>query len=180
MQKLVAQIPVPIQVAFKYGFFAALLLAAVFIGLFYIDRHPLLIPVVYDVRVLILAIFIFFGVKEFRDYRNNRLLSFWQGMLIGLILSVTVGFLMYITIMAFGAVNETLLSGYLGEMAVQLNENRERFLEAIGEEAYQDALKNLPSTTLGDLAVDYYLKSVAIGLFFTVIISIILRRQQKA
>lgn len=179
MQKIVTRLPVPVQVALKYGIFMAMLLGAVFIGLFYVGRHPLLIPVIYDVRILLLAIFIFFAVKEFRDYHNNGSLHFWQGMLVGLVLTITAGFLMMIIILAFGAVEDNLLFNYLTEMEAQLADNKEEFLEAIGEEAYQNTLRSLPSTTLGDLALDYYLKSFGIGFFLTIIISIILRRQLK-
>lgn len=179
MQQIAAKLPAPVQVALKYGFFMALLLGAVFVGLFYAGRHPLLIPIIYDVRILLLAIFIFFSIKEFRDYRNGGVLHFWQGMLIGLVIIFVVGLLMMIIILTFGALEENLLSRYLTEMTIQLTENKEDFLEAIGEEAYQNAFRKLPSTTLGDLALDYYLKSFGIGLFLTIIISIILRRQIK-
>jgi hypothetical protein len=179
MQRIAAKLPPPVQVALKYGFFMALLLGAVFVSLFYVGRHPLLIPVIYDVRILLLAVFIFFSVKEFRDYQNGGVLHFWQGILVGLVLTVTVGLLMLIIILTFGAVEENLLSGYLTEMTAQLADNKEEFLQAIGEEAYQNTLRKLPSTTLGDLALDYYLKSFGIGLFLSIIISVILRRQIK-
>lgn len=179
MQEIAAKLPVPVRVALKYGFFTALLLGAVFVALFYAGRHPLLIPVIYDVRILLLAIFIFFSVKEFRDYRNGGVLHFWQGMLVGLVLTITAGLLMLVIILAFGTAEENLLSGYLSEMTTQLADNKEEFLEAIGEEAYQKTVTKLPSTTLTDLALDYYLKSFGIGLFLSIIISVILRRQIK-
>lgn len=179
MQKILTKLPVPVQVALKYGFFMALLLGAVLIGFFYIGRHPLLIPVIYDVRILLLAVFIFFAVKEFRDYQNNGVLHFWQGMLVGLVLTITVGFLMMLIIFAFGTLEDNLLSTYITETEVQLESSKEKFIEAIGEEAYKNSVRNLPSTTLGDLALDYYLKSFGIGFLLSIIISIILRRQIK-
>lgn len=177
MQAFQKKLPVSVQVALKYGFFSSLLLAVLLTVLYYADRHPLLIPVIYDVRIFLLAIFIFFAVKEFRDLRNGGVLHFWQGMLMGLTLAVTLGFLAAVFIMIFGTVEEEFLSSYTQLLTDQLVNNRQQYLESVGEEAYQNTLRSLPGTSLNDLALDYYLKTVVIGVFLTIIISVILRRQ---
>ena len=173
------RIPVTVQVALKYGFFSALLLCVVLVSLYYTDKHPLLIPVIYDVRILLLALFIFFAIKDFRDNKNGGEAHFWQGMIIGLLVAIFLGMFTAFGIMLFGVIEQDFLSSYIELTMSQLTSNKDLFIESIGVEVYEKNLQNLPSTTLSDLALDYYLKTVAIGLFLTIIISIILRRQTK-
>lgn len=180
MKGTVLRIPTPAKVALKYGFFASVLVVALLIGLFYIDKHPLLIPIIYDIRIFLLAVFTFFAIKEFRDYRNGGELHFWQGMLIGMLIAISLGFFAALAIVIFGMVEPEFLNSYLEIMLGQLQSSKEEIIQSVGEEAYQNTLENLPSTTITDLALDYYLKSVVIGLFLTIIISVILRRKITA
>lgn len=179
MKEYYKKTPVTVKVGLKYGFFSAILLCILLIVLFYTGIHPLLIPIVYDIRIFLLALFIFFAVKEFRDEKNQGILHFWQGMLVALLVAIVMGFFGAIFIIVFGAMEEQFLSSYLTYMMDHLVSNKEQFLESIGEVTYQNTLRSLPSTGLSDLAMDYYFKSVVIGLFLSIIISIILRRQPK-
>lgn len=179
MQKLENKIPAPVKVAVKYGFFMALLLGAVFISLFYAGRHPFVITtIIYDVmmRVLLTAIFLYFAIKEFRDYENKGELHFWQGMLTGMVLTVTVGVFLFLVIILFGDVEENLLAAYKTEMTSYFMDNKERLYESVGEEVYHVQLNKLASITIGDLAITYLVQCLGIGLFLSIIISIILRR----
>ena len=58
-----------------------------------------------------------------------------------------------------------------------LNEVKENLIGSIGDEAIQKSLEILPTTTIFDLALDYFLKSLPYGIFLTIIISLILRRK---
>lgn len=139
----------------------------------------MIIPIIYDIRIFLLALFIFFAAKEYRDVKNQGVMHFWQGMLIGLLVAMILGFCAAIFILLFGAAEERFLSSYVFQLTENLVNNKDKFLDAIGEQTYANTIKNLPLTGLTDLAMDYYFKSVVIGLFLTIIISIILRRQPK-
>jgi hypothetical protein len=58
-------------------------------------------------------------------------------------------------------------------------ENKAEFIKSIGIESYEANLAKLPSTTALDLSVDYLLKTIVLGLLFTIIISVFLKRQPK-
>lgn len=163
----------------KYGLAGAGLAVMLLIILYYANKHPLLVPVIYDYRILLFAILIFFSIKEFKDYYNAKTLHFWQGMAIGLTCYVTVALVAAIAVYIIGLMEPLFLSSYISTMTRQLQDNKDLFVESISAEVYDDALKNLPSTTMSDLAVDYFLKSMPIGLFLTIIISVILRKQPK-
>ena len=172
--------PSPIViVALKYMAFGSLLSILLIVILYYAQRHPLLMPPILDFRILIFGVFIFFSLREFRDYLNGGVLYFWQGMSIGMLCYLGMALVGSLFILIFGWIVPGFLDSYLIIATSQLEANKEQFLEAIGEKAYNAALAELPLTTVTDLAVDYFLKSIPLGLFLTIIIAVILRRQPK-
>ena len=168
-----------VTVALKYMAFGSLLSILLILALFYAQRHPLLMPPILDFRILIFGVFIFFSLKEFRDYLNGGILYFWQGMSVGMLCYLGMALLGSLFILIFGWIEPGFLDSYIIIATSQLESNKEQFLEAIGKEAYNTALAELPLTTVTDLAVDYFLKSIPVGLFLTIIIAVILRRQPK-
>src|SRR5258708_3429199 len=75
------RIPPLVRVPLRYGLIGGVLGFVLLIILYYIDRHPFLIPVFFDFRVALFAVFLFFTLKELRDYFFGGLLFFWQGMI---------------------------------------------------------------------------------------------------
>jgi hypothetical protein len=73
----------------------------------------------------------------------------------------------------------TFLSSYVEKLMTQFRDNEKVIVENVGQEAYQQQLVKLPLSSAADLSADYFLKSMIIGLFLTIIISVILRRQPK-
>ena len=71
------------------------------------------------------------------------------------------------------------MAEYIRVMTEQMTSNRELLIQNVGEEAYNQQMAKLPVTTAGALAGDYFLKSIIIGLFLTIILSVIMRRQPK-
>ena len=173
-------LPPLLRVPLKYGFFGGLLGVLVMAFLFYFGtNHPQLFPVFLDFRILLFAVFVFFSIKEFRDYRQNGVLHFWQGMIIGMTCYMTIALIISIFIGVYGTVEPEYTERYISEITTVLTENKDQVIEKVGKENYDRQLEALPFTTVSDLAVDYLLKSMFIGLFLTIIISVILRNQPK-
>ena len=85
---------------------------------------------------------------------------------------------MSVFIWIFGFWVETgFVSNFIQSSMDQIESAREKIQNAIGEEELTKVLEILPSTTLYDLALDYFLKSLPYGLFLTIIISLILRKK---
>lgn len=177
LYKLMQQIKPIAKVPLKFGITGGLLAGLIMIMLYYIDRHPFLIQPMYDFRILLFAVFIFFSVKEFRDYHQAGELYFWQAMAIGIICYVIIGFIGGIILMLFGNIVPAFVTDYIGMAMEQLQADRETMVNAVGEEAYQNALERLPQTSIYQMAGDYLIKSMVIGFFLTIIISVVLRRQ---
>ena len=70
-----------IRVCARYGAMAGLLGSALLIILYYLGRHPFLIPVFLDFRIVLFGIFIFFCLKEYRDTLRQGIIYFWEGMI---------------------------------------------------------------------------------------------------
>ena len=174
------KIPELVKVPFKFGIYGGILVIILIIILYYLNRHPLLIPIIFDFRMLLLPLFLYLSVKEFRDHKNDNILHFWQGIAGGFVCYSTIGFIASLFIFFF---SRTIEPGFLAEFIEashnQLTANREQFLKAIGEEAFQNTLRKLPFTRPIDLALDYFVKTMMIGILFTIIISVILRRSPK-
>jgi hypothetical protein len=168
-----------IQIPLKYAVVGAALACILLAMLFFNDRHPFFIPVVYDFRLLLIPLFVFFAIKEYRDYAHGGALHFWEGMLIGIIVYLGIGVFVGVFLAFFGHYHPPFLEEYIRLAVEQLQGHREEFINSISEETYNSTLENLPLTTIGDLAMDYLLKCIPIGLFSTIIISVILRKQTK-
>ncbi len=174
-------VPVIVRIPLKYGFFGGLLGIAVMGILFYFGtNHPQLFPVFLDFRILLFAVFVFFSIKEFKDYYQAGILHFWQGMIVGITCYLTISLVISLGIAIFGSVESEYVGRYVSEITAVLEENREALIEKVGEESYRTQMETLPFTSIYDLAIDYMLKSMFIGLFLTIIISVILRRQPKS
>ena len=76
------------RIPLRYGAIAGALGAILLIGLFYMGKHPFLIEIYLDFRIFIFGVFIFFTLKELRDYVYGGILYFWQGIIASFIFTV--------------------------------------------------------------------------------------------
>lgn len=142
---------------------------------YFLDLDPLVNIKVAD--VLILSIFIFFALKEFRDRYNNRQLHFWQGMTGGVFTYLTIAIISAIFILLMTVIiDPEMTTNYIASRIELLNENKQKLVDAMDEETYLKAVAGVKETSGFDLALDDFLKKSIIGLFLTIIIAVILRK----
>ena len=166
-------------VSIKYGGIASLLSIILFLILYYSGRNPLLIPAFLDFRILLFPIFLVFSIRDFKEYHNGGFLHFWQGFSIGLLVILIIAGMMSLFILILGSwIEPDFVSKFIQSSIDQIESAKEKITNAIGQEELTKVLEILPSTTLYDLALDYFLKSLPYGLFLTIIISLILRKKQ--
>ena len=173
------RIPPIAFVPVKYGLIGSVLIAILFVILFYSNKHPLLIPIIIDFRLLLIPLFVFVSIKEFRDYRNSKLLHYWQGMAIGFLCYLAIGLISSIFILVFSNFEPNFIIQYVDISTAQLINNKQQVINAVGEEAFNRTIQKMPLTTSLDLALDYLLKTLLIGIPLTIIISVFLRKQPK-
>ncbi len=166
-------------IAVRYGAIAAVLSIALNMAMFYMNRHPVMISPYLDFRIFLYGIFIFFSLKEYRDFHNEGALHFFQGMFGSFVLVATAGVLGSILYRIFGAFETNFIPEYVRLMTEYLKGWPEEDIARVGKETFERNLQGLPSTNMGQIATMYLVQSFGIGLFVSIIMSVILRKQPK-
>ncbi len=168
-----------LKISIRYGLVAGVLTLVLMVALYYIGTHPLMIAPYLDFRILLFGIFIFFALKEVRDYYQNGELYFWQGMIGAGIVVLLADVIASIGLTIFGSIEKEFIASYVKEMTTYLNTFSKEDVERIGKEVFERNLKQLPTTNISVLAVTYFVQGLSIGFFVSIILSVILRRQPK-
>lgn len=168
-----------IQVPLKFGVIASVLLALLFIVLFSSGRHPLFIALIFDIRLVLLPAFLFFAMKAFRDSENGGIMHFWQGLTIGFITFTCIGLLMGGFIMFIAEYSSDFLNQYISSRLEVLELQIGQLTDETSQSVFQEQIDKMPLTRPFDLAVDYFWKTVLIGIFLNIILAVVLRKQPK-
>ena len=168
-----------VEVSVRNGAIAGVLGMVLLIGLYYLGHHPFLIPVFFDFRIILFGVFIFFTLKEFRDYFQQGVLFFWQGMMMSLLFTSLFAIIAFLIIWGFAGWKPGFVSSYIALTVEQARAMPPEIIERIGKANYENSLKALPATRGIDLALLYFGQSFVISFFLSIIISVVLRRQPK-
>lgn len=163
----------------RYGAIAAIFSVSLLVAMYYLGRHPLMIAPFLDFRILLYGIFIFFSLREFRDFQQEGVLYFWQGMAGSFVMVAVAGTLSAFFFWIFGTLETDFVPSYVRQMTEYLQNFPEEDIQRIGKEVYESNLNSLPSTNMAQLASTYLAQSFVIGLFVSIILSVILRKQPK-
>ncbi len=169
-----------LRVPLRYGAIAGVLGAVLLIGLFYTGKHPFLIEIYLDFRIFIFGVFIFFALKELRDYVYGGILYFWQGIIASFLFTIVFAVVASGLIGIFGSIQPSFVSEFISQSMQKLQGVRGELIDRVGKDVYESNLRALPATNAWDLAIHYYIQSFVIGTFVGILLSVILRRQPKA
>ena len=162
-------------VSIRYGVIGGLVSVALLLVFYFLGRNPLV-----DIRIVdivVLAIFVFFALKELRDRYMEGKLHYWQGLTAGIATYLVIALISAISILILtGLIDTEMTQRYIDSRIELLETNRQTLVETIDEEAYREALSGVKKTTPLYLALDDFLKKSIMGLFVTIIIAVILRR----
>lgn len=170
-------LPPIVAVPVKFGLVGGAMTILLFLVIYFLGQNPLLVYGNFDFSFLLLPVFIFFSIKEFRDYKNHKQLGFWQSMAVGIISYVTMALISAFFIWFFlNFINSELVSGYIADRIQLIVHMKGELIEKLGTEMYEKTYHELESTTAYVIALDDFLKKIFIGLFLTLILSVILRK----
>ena len=148
------------------------------IGVFYyIGKHPFWIFPLFDIRIIFIAIFLFFALREIRDFHLDGILFFWQGLMASAVLLIVMAIITYFGIWVLGSLDSGFVSEYIQTGFEQISNLSPDAEKQIGGPAIEEMRKILPATTVGWMAKRYALQTFVFGTFISIIISIIIRRQ---
>jgi hypothetical protein len=168
-----------VKVPLTNGAIAGILGAGLNILLFYINRHPFLIPIYFDYRILLLGIFLFFTLKEFRDLYQNNILYFWQGLIISFIFTSVFAVTASLILYTFASVVPEFVQQYITSTTEILKNWPKEEIDRVGKDVFQRNLDQLPATNAFDLTLLYFLQCYILGFFISIILSVLLRKQPK-
>lgn len=168
-----------LRVSVRYGALAGLVGSLLLVGLYYMGRHPFLIPVFMDFRIILFAFFIFFALREIRDHHMRGTLYFWQGIIASFLFTVCFASISALALRLFMYVVPAFVSDYIALSMAQLRSLPPVVIDRIGNAVYTRNLQLLPETTAADLSFLFFTQSLTISLFISIILSVILRKQPK-
>lgn len=168
-----------VKVSIRYGLLAGITGWVILLVLYYMGHHPVLIPVYMDFRIILFVVFIFFTLREIRDYEQGGVLYFWQGIIASFLFTVCYAVLASLLLFVFMRLEPDYLSGYINQSIEVVKSLPADAVERIGKDVYERNLKLLPDTDTMDLTLLYFFQSFLISLFISIILSVILRREQK-
>jgi len=168
-----------IKVPLRYGAIAGVLGLILLITLYYLIQHPFLVPIYMDFRIFLFGIFIFFTLKELRDWHFGGILYFWQGLVSAFLFTLVFATTASVGLLIFTGLEPEFLQSYISLTIEQLKQLPADVVEKIGKDVYDRNLQLLPATNAFDLVSLYFMQSLLISLFISIILSVILRRQPK-
>ncbi len=168
-----------IQVPLKYGAIASVIGILGVIGLFYMGRHPLVIFILVDFRIILLSIFLFFSLRELRDVYQEGILYFWQALIASSVFVCTFAIIVSIGMHLFAIAVPAFVDLYIKEAMEMAKAMPKEVIDQIGKDVYERNLLDLPATNAFGLSFKYFGQSLILGTFISIILSVVLRRQPK-
>ncbi|XOV91485.1 MAG: DUF4199 domain-containing protein [Bacteroidota bacterium] len=168
-----------LKVSFRYALFCAGFLVILFFVSGYFGSNPLIDLSQLFFDVMIIGVFIFFALKDYKMNFYDGYLHFWQGMTIGFFLYTIVALMFSLFLALFLWADPALLTAYKESAIAFLNGKRDVYVEQFGEEGFQVQLDGIESVTAMDLWLSSGVKKIIAGFFVTPVISIILRKKPK-
>jgi len=167
------------RIAFRYGLIGGVIAFVLVVIMFYLGGHPLIVSPYLDFRILLFGIFVFFALKEFRDYDQDGVLYFAQAMLGGFIVIFTLTVLTSMLIWVFGTIEHDFVLQYIEQVTAYVKGFSQEDIDRLGKELYERNLAALPATNITILAFTYFIHGLVLGFFVNIVLSVIVRRQPK-
>jgi hypothetical protein len=160
--------------AYPFGILGGLLCLFTIGIMYFMGKDPVGFTEIFG--YMILPIFVFLGIKNFRDHMNGGELGFGQGMTTGFFVYSILALTSAIGIFIFLRLEPAIFEDFKSSNLILLEESKEGLIEQLDEESYKKTLNNILNMTVLDVAVNDFLRKIFPGLFITIIISIILKR----
>lgn len=166
-----------LKISARYGLIGSALIVIMFLVFYFSDENPLQELQMFD--LFIIPIFVFFGVKEFRDRYNGELLQYWEGMTTGTIISLLIASITALFLYIFMAwIDSGLLPEHIQLMLNGLEETRDKIVEEMGADSYIESYDKVKVTTIQDIIVDSFAKKIIIGFLITSVVAVVLKRKE--
>jgi hypothetical protein len=162
------------KTAYQFGALGGLLSGLSFYVLSLFHSDPTNLNLVFG--YLITPITVFLAIKFFKDYNNDGYLSFSEGMSVGAVSFLLLALLSTGIIWGVIESSPSLFSAIQNAKWAALENNKEVIISQVGLASFEVTQTNLKSMTAWDVALNDGIWKIIPGMFFSIIISIILRK----
>lgn len=163
--------------AYKFGTLGGLLSVVSFYCLSYLNPDPTNLNLIFG--YFLIPISVFLSVKFYKDYSNSGFLSFAEGMTIGFVTYSLIGLLSTLGIWLILQFSPDLFEVIKAQKIELLSQNKDMIISQVGENSFEATQKSIERLTLWNVALNDGLWKIIPGMFFSIIISIILRKNSN-
>ncbi len=125
---------------------------------------------------VIVPISIYLALRYFKDYSNQGYISFAEGMSVGFVCYMLISLISFLGIWLILTFNLNLFELIKSSKIDTLVQSKETIITQVGQNSYNATLENVKVMVKSDIALNDAIWKIIPGLFFTIIISIILRK----
>ncbi|OEK03421.1 hypothetical protein BFP97_18695 [Roseivirga sp. 4D4] len=174
--------PIIPRLSFRYGLAGGLMAIVAFLVFFYLDQEPWRNLISFMLDILIVGLFSFLSIKDFRSNYNNGELRFYHGMSLGFICYSTIAFVFAIFYLVFMQwIEPDFLNMFIETAKSDMELRKDMILQGVESDPeiyFAEQLASLDKITKSSLIFDSFLKKLIFGIFLTPIFSIVLRTRQ--
>jgi hypothetical protein len=173
------RLPPLVLVPLRWGLIASAVGFGILLSLYYWNKHPFLIPVFFDFRIVIFAVFGVFILRELRDFYFEGILFFWQGMIANFIFTFIFATLVSGALLIFTYWQPEFVTSYINLSMEQIKLYTDEDIKQIGKTVFEQGIKSIQEADGVFMARRYFSQSFILSFLISIIISVILRRQPK-
>lgn len=160
--------------AYKFGSIAGVLSILAFLALSFLYTDPTNLNLIFGYVITPIAIFL--AIKFFKDYSNDGYLSFAEGMSVGFVTYVLESVISLVGIWMLLVIHPDLFDQIKLSKLDVLATSKDSIITQVGQNSFDLTLESIKNMVPFDIALNDALWKIIPGLFFTIIISIILRK----
>lgn len=160
--------------AYLFGVLGGVLGLVSFLVLSIFYEDPTTLNLVFG--YVITPVSIYLALRYFKDYFNKGYLSFAEGMSVGFVTYMLLAIISFLGIYVVLAISPDFFELIKENKVQTLIDSRETIVSQVGEASFNATLDSVKEMVNSDVALNDAIWKIIPGLFFTIIISIILRK----
>lgn len=160
--------------AYLFGVLGGVLGLVSFITLSFFRDDPTTLNLIFG--YVIVPISIYLALRYFKDYSNQGFISFAEGMSVGFVSYMLIAIISFLGIWLFLTIDSNLFEFIKSSKIDTLVQSKDTIVSQVGQNSYDATLESVKLMSKIDVALNDAIWKIIPGLFFTIIISIILRK----
>jgi hypothetical protein len=160
--------------AYLFGVLGGVLGLISFFTLSFFREDPTTLNLVFG--YVIVPISIYLALRYFKDYSNKGFISFAEGMSVGFVSYMIIAIISFLGIWLFLTIDFNLFELIKSSKIDTLVQSKDTIVSQVGQNSYDATLESVKLMSKTDIALNDAFWKIIPGLFFTIIISIILRK----